>query len=420
MKILRLKLVTFLLLLSSFKPATAQLWEILNPLPQGSGGYRGHFLDDNNGWVFRTDLPQLLRTRDGGNTWTELYPMTGMRHIFMADTLVGYMIVQEEITKLYKSIDGGNNWTQILLTFDINLTTRSVTRLHFIDNQIGFLLGQSTYYRTIDGGISWTPVFLPNNNVVPTCIAFIEQGKGWIATGQGYIFYTEDYGESWERVSIFSNNIIIYAISLNTQLVGIATGTFWGTEYGNTILHTMSNFHNFFSYNFFVEGWGTYIGVMVNDSDAFYCGLYNGGKIYSTKNNNYEELIEEVDFTEHTVGYNKLDKTLSKIVFFGHKVFIYKDTTVVSIAPNCRKIEAEVIIYYGEDSRNIYFKNRSLDGNFTINVISLTGQFVVLKTVSLQKGDIISIDKSAIHSTGVYLLKVKNNTNQYLLKFIKH
>ncbi|RHX93217.1 hypothetical protein DLM75_06080 [Leptospira stimsonii] len=78
------------------------------------------FLDASNGWVFSISNP-LLRTGDGGLTWTSVtHNLTGgsFQVVKFLNTTTGYALYGPyQSYKFYKTTDGGTNWTLIQLPF---------------------------------------------------------------------------------------------------------------------------------------------------------------------------------------------------------------------------------------------------------------------------------------------------------------
>ncbi|WP_246838646.1 WD40/YVTN/BNR-like repeat-containing protein [Leptospira stimsonii] len=78
------------------------------------------FSDASNGWVFSISDP-LLRTGDGGLTWTSVtHNMIGgsFQVVEFLNTTTGYALYWPyQSYKFYKTTDGGANWTLIPLPF---------------------------------------------------------------------------------------------------------------------------------------------------------------------------------------------------------------------------------------------------------------------------------------------------------------
>ncbi|MHC1706558.1 MAG: YCF48-related protein [Bacteroidales bacterium] len=72
------------------------------------------FLDDNHGWIctdhpFTSQPSAVLKTTDGGQTWTEYSAPQSGRAIYMIDSDTGYFGGTNGM--IYKTVDGAANWT---------------------------------------------------------------------------------------------------------------------------------------------------------------------------------------------------------------------------------------------------------------------------------------------------------------------
>jgi len=417
-----LKLVTFLLLLTVCYPASAQRWEILDPLPEGSGSYRCHFINANDGWVFRTENYQLLRTRDGGKTWTELYPMTGMRHIFMTDTLVGYMIVQENTLKLFKTNDGGNNWQLLNLQFDYEsaLLYNPIKPILFINKNVGFVANVNTYMKTTDGGETWIEMDLPYNSddgyKLVNNITFINDSVGWIAANTagrwGRLFYTTNQGEIW---TLLSQELPVTSEldALNKDTILITGYQFGFFSYYGLASITKDNFNSYSWYENDVIPWRK--GIFINDTTVLFYGLndQNVGKIW-TKGIDETELIEDTLF-HGTMSFTSAFRTQG-VVFFHRGQTIAKrvDTTYVSI-PSETLTREKLNIYPNPSSNKLNIKLPHEVTNYKIAITNLTGQIFLLDNIEQTDKQ---IDISRLTS-GVYLITVIADNKRFCEKFIK-
>lgn len=121
-------------------------------------GYAGG--QNNNGAV-------LLKTVDGGITWSEVYnstiPGEYVWKLQALDTNQDIVFgavssVAPHLGKLIKSADAGNNWQSF------NAPETDVQAVGFITEQKGWMGGHSTgFYETNDGGQSWTNTGVGSN-----------------------------------------------------------------------------------------------------------------------------------------------------------------------------------------------------------------------------------------------------------------
>src|SRR6266550_3183675 len=146
------------------------------------------FVDERNGWMLGfagrgfqygcdqaapADIPRcrdiLLRTRDGGRTWTSLRVMAlapagspGLKEIQLVDAMTGWLLERDgpapcEIGKpcfnLLSTTDGGTQWRTVL-------ARTAMTDLRFVDRTHGWSLvpseGGVDAIATADGGTTWS------------------------------------------------------------------------------------------------------------------------------------------------------------------------------------------------------------------------------------------------------------------------
>jgi photosystem II stability/assembly factor-like uncharacterized protein len=105
----------------------------------------------------------VLRTEDGGATWTEVFRSPGKNKMcwklsFPSD-LIGYASVQtfgSQTSTFLKTFDGGKTWLELGLTGG-NYASLGIG---FITETTGWIGGEAMgkpAYRTDDGGLTWTP-----------------------------------------------------------------------------------------------------------------------------------------------------------------------------------------------------------------------------------------------------------------------
>jgi len=98
-------LYIFLVALFLINSAIAQ-WTLQNPLPQGHTLHSVHFSDDNTGYAVG-DVGTIIKTLDGGTTWTVLTSGTTDRFnsAYFPDVNTGYVV--GDSGTIVKTIDGG-------------------------------------------------------------------------------------------------------------------------------------------------------------------------------------------------------------------------------------------------------------------------------------------------------------------------
>jgi photosystem II stability/assembly factor-like uncharacterized protein len=165
-----------------------------------------YFLDQNHGWVGGTN-GTLLETKDGGNNWKKLSPLTTdtLLDIYFADDETGWLVVERDLLKmktydqprsyLLKTEDGGLNWRQVSVP-DAEGNAR-LARAVFIDADRGWIFGESgVVFATSDGGAHWTRQSPPTRHLLLGG-AFTDYTHGWLAGAGATILRTTDGGTTW-------------------------------------------------------------------------------------------------------------------------------------------------------------------------------------------------------------------------------
>jgi photosystem II stability/assembly factor-like uncharacterized protein len=184
----------------------------------------------------------ILRTTDGGTTWTEQanpapYPL---QDVFFTSASNGIAVGYD--STIVHTTDGGATWTLqstggigiyatgvcftdsshgtvvgfpysggpgvILQTSDAGTTwmsrasgsTFGIGGVSFSDSRNGMVVGElGTMYRTRDGGSTWTNLS-PGTRADLQCVSLVNSTTGIVVTRDGTIFHTVDGGVNWSLV----------------------------------------------------------------------------------------------------------------------------------------------------------------------------------------------------------------------------
>jgi len=191
------------------------------------------FLDRDYGWITFLREAALLKTTDGGETWTKLPIVViddpdedvdvdeGLSTIFMLNRLEGWAHGTDEV--LLHTVDGGLSWEN-----QVSGTDRRLYGVTFVDPLLGWIVG-SDIRKTTDGGRTWVFKQKPPNTLHE--VHFIDRLTGWSVGDKGAIMYTVDGGETWSREAMeFGER------SYNDFSLG-GPDNLWVVGTGGTILH---------------------------------------------------------------------------------------------------------------------------------------------------------------------------------------
>jgi photosystem II stability/assembly factor-like uncharacterized protein len=179
------------------------------------GGGQGNSLNDiqfvgsNYGWMVG-DNGTLLKTTNGF-TWDTIaiQRQEALSAVYFINTQTGWIGGEKGL--LLKSTDGGISWT----SQKVPITGR-VQKIKFLNDNVGFTLGDRLLFKTVDGGANWLTVTLPNSFGLED-FTMIDADFGWIAS-KTQIYKTEDSGLTWAlqyTVTTCNSNTLqkIYALN---------------------------------------------------------------------------------------------------------------------------------------------------------------------------------------------------------------
>tara|TARA_B110000483_G_C18193264_1_gene541884 strand:- start:1870 stop:3237 length:1368 start_codon:yes stop_codon:yes gene_type:complete len=104
--------------------------------------YEVQFVNENLG--FATAGDKLLKTEDGGVSWTEVFNSSGISEVLFLDELVGFINTDRGYNeqKLFKTTDGGNSFQEI------SDLSRSITDIYESNGTL--IISSSSYYSKAD------------------------------------------------------------------------------------------------------------------------------------------------------------------------------------------------------------------------------------------------------------------------------
>ncbi|MBK6345014.1 MAG: T9SS type A sorting domain-containing protein [Bacteroidales bacterium] len=268
------------------------------------------FTDDSTGYAFGQCS---IKTTNGGKTWSALstLPVDLYDLILSAsftDSLHGYATLQFE-NKLLKTEDGGKNWT--LNSFEGNFLNSGDYKntVQFIDEDHGYVLGgevevSSFILETSDGGLSWQQHYIHNGGYCMNLLSlqFVNDLIGYSSGEFGELYKTSNSGIDWIKLPTNSQADLYGLYFLNPEY-GFTTGS------SGTILKTIDGGQSWeklsiginstlYSIYFIDENSGFAVG-----SDYTILQTTDGGinwKVKQAFENNYYNAI---DFPNENIGY---------------------------------------------------------------------------------------------------------------------
>ena len=153
-----------------------------------------------------SSLSKVFHSNDLGISWTEITPTDGSRPITAPSGInllvAGKTILAQALTR-FRSRDGGQTWTN--LGFDTNSFMLNALPSVAVDENTFYKAGPSGIHRTTDGGESW---HLFMNGMVGTRILDLVavNNRLYAHTGDDIVQST-DRGESWKVIRFGANKI---------------------------------------------------------------------------------------------------------------------------------------------------------------------------------------------------------------------
>jgi len=200
-------------------------WQWGNPLPQGNT-VRAMSFAGATGYA-AGDFGTLLKTSDGGSTWTGL-PVGTFQGLTVVQALDANTVFAGGGCVARRSIDGGGTFTAVRFTAVESTCRNQLRDLSFVSRDVGYLLLQDgSVFATTDGGVQFSPrTAVPetqaaNGSAGAGALAFLDASTGYASSG-GKLFQTLDGGVSWRLVA--ADGRMIRAIWFATPRRGFAVG----------------------------------------------------------------------------------------------------------------------------------------------------------------------------------------------------
>ncbi|MDD3643455.1 MAG: YCF48-related protein [Candidatus Krumholzibacteria bacterium] len=148
------------------------------------GAWSMSIVDDNNGFLLgshymETDPEILHRSGDGGITWHSVPGSNAS--ILRGIATIGFVSAETGWAggaAVMKTEDGGHTWTT-------QIEPAAVREFFFFDELEGYAVGKTSVLHTVDGGATWIDVAPADDRIVDLrSVHFIDRDRGWIA-GRG-------------------------------------------------------------------------------------------------------------------------------------------------------------------------------------------------------------------------------------------
>ena len=189
-----------------------------------------YFLDSRRGWV-AGDGGLVMRTRDGGRTWTRQTVETreSFNDVYFRNEEDGYLLAASQI---FTTEDGGETWSPSARFYAATFGAEpEVYSVRFTSKRRGWIVGSlsrgenvtdSLVLSTDNGGASWQRQRVPVRDEL-IHLDFAGDKRGWIVGSGGRILHTRDGGETW-AVQDSNTTAALYHVEFQGDERGWAVG----------------------------------------------------------------------------------------------------------------------------------------------------------------------------------------------------
>jgi photosystem II stability/assembly factor-like uncharacterized protein len=268
----KISLIMIFMAVIQFGTLAQSAWNIVTPFPTNNSLNALFFIDGANGW-FAGSGDCILRTTDGGNTWTKQSTNTGKSWwgVHFADSQNGW--IADTWGSISATTDGGNTWHQQAAPSSLYFYA-----MQFPDAQHGFVLLQSdSLFYTTNAGTTWNRIKIDVTQY-HYGMKFVSPGEGWICGSAGQILHSTNGGIDWTAQNS-GTSIDLSTIDFTDNQNGWAAG--YTSEGQSIVVHTSNG----------GSTWATLvpsfndklIKIIFNDNNNGYA-IATSGQIYLTTN----------------------------------------------------------------------------------------------------------------------------------------
>jgi photosystem II stability/assembly factor-like uncharacterized protein len=266
-------------------------WDTVTLIHSGIYSINGvYFLDRNTGWAVGNS-GTIRKTTNGGIDWInqdwEQSAQYYSVHFFDSNTGIvaglkpyyapphGYII---------KTTNSGNNWQEAYVSTDTILSSYTLRRQFWLNNDTGWICGDNLLLKTTDCGLTYSNYY---SHVPPTQngynifndIYFINDSIGWIASvgDNRNIYKTTNAGINW----FFQDNpVAYYSYPQINGIIFTNSNTGWASSYVGLIIVTTNG-----GSNWMVDKYANYeTSKFANYNSKIWLGA-ELGRIYYTNSN---------------------------------------------------------------------------------------------------------------------------------------
>jgi photosystem II stability/assembly factor-like uncharacterized protein len=177
-----------------------------NLIPSALDLYSAKVVDENT-WYLVGDKGYIIKTADGGQTFTQLHIPANFDiyySTYFKNAQEGW-VSGRTTGKIFHTTDGGANWTAF--TVPGVTSTQIYYEFSFPSELVGYVVGSNNIHaKTTDGGATWTML---NGTGLGTsvlyCTYFKTEQIGFAGSSAGQLYVTQDGGLTWTAMTVGSS-----------------------------------------------------------------------------------------------------------------------------------------------------------------------------------------------------------------------
>lgn len=289
------------------------------------------FLNGKDGFV-ADNAGGIYKTTDSAKTWRPLNSTVNLPvyDLYFTDAQKGYAVGGWSFCNgtgctppggfILRTLDGGQTWTRVHTPSE----KIEIHSIHFVNPSLGFCAGGNTILKTTDGGQTWSEYKVNNPGGFIMEIRFVNAQEGYAASHFSQVLRTLDGGQSWEVLPHgYNNGYYALAASTGTLYLSGQGKMLKSTNKGGSWTELANSPVDIFDLHFvdakrgFAFGRGNWSGGDFGSSyGAVYC-TDNGGETWrGTSEVKETGLIKKASFPANNLGYaisgNKLIRFTDK------------------------------------------------------------------------------------------------------------
>lgn len=255
------------------------------------------FTDANYGWA--VGYQQILRTTNGGTTWTHQLVYSTYYGVYFTDSNIGTVVGSEG--KIIRTTNSGTNWAT-----QTSNTSNDLYGVFFSTANIGTVVGANgTILRTTNGGTTWNSQTSGMSNDLED-VSFVNENIGWVVGLNGKILRTTNGGTTWNSQTSGTTydlyGVVFINQNLGTAVGGTGVSLHFGirlyTTNGGTTWNSESTGNDWLTDISFADANN---GVIVGE-DGYIIGTTNGGTSWNIQSSGTSNDLHGVSLTDANNG----------------------------------------------------------------------------------------------------------------------